>query len=33
MKDHGDQAKAENCSNYAANDGEAYRNTINFKQD
>jgi hypothetical protein len=33
MKDHGDEAKAENCSNYAANDGEGYRNMMNFKQD
>jgi hypothetical protein len=33
MKDHRDEAKAENCSNYAANDGEEYRNTMNFKQD
>ena len=33
MNDHGDEAKAENCSNYAANDGEEYRNTMNFKHD
>jgi hypothetical protein len=33
MNDHNDQAKAENCSNYAANDGEEYRNMMNFEHD
>jgi hypothetical protein len=33
MNDHGDEAKAQNCSNYAANDGEEYRNTASFKHD
>jgi len=33
MTDHDDEAKAESCSNYAANDREKYRNTLNFKHD
>ena len=28
---HGDEDNAERCSNYAANDREEYRNTMNFK--